>query len=270
MGNLLWMKLIGVKIVWIAHNLIPHTSVFDDDLLARKFLVAHVDRVVAHHPATAIKLGERFGARDVAIVAQGLSLLSLPDRAFARRQLGVAESRACVVFVGRIERYKGIMTLIHAMEKVSSDRPAALRIGGKTSPELSKEISHTIANMSQDVSIEYDALSEKEFLIHLSAADVVVLPFQQIDNSGSALSVLAAGRRLIIPGHDSLNDLPDDCVTRYWPPSDVDQLATTIGIVLDDLNSENAEASAREFARKRNWQSVAGLSATVLKDVLES
>ncbi len=50
----LWLRVtkrLGLRLVWTAHNVLPHTPVFADDAAARRALVRHCDVVLAHSPA---------------------------------------------------------------------------------------------------------------------------------------------------------------------------------------------------------------------------
>lgn len=266
--NIVWIRILGIKIVWTAHNLLPHSPVFDNDVVARKFLVRWANRIIAHHEITAEELRNNFGARRVDVVPQGMSTLSLPNRELSRQNLDVPVKSSCIIFIGRIEPYKGVPTLIKAVREVSLKRAVSLRIGGQSTVKMQNEITGELTESDFNCQIRFDSLSEKELLIHLSAADLVVLPFTEITNSGSALTAIAAGRRLIIPAHASLGDLTPNSVTRYWPPEDPHHLATAINEALDDEDALRKENQSLRFAEKRSWKFVAEKYAAVLVEVL--
>ena len=49
----LWtLRLLGMRLVWTAHNVLPLTPVFANDLRARRRLAARCDLVIAHSKAT--------------------------------------------------------------------------------------------------------------------------------------------------------------------------------------------------------------------------
>ena len=58
---------LGYRIVWTAHDLLPHDQVFFDDGQARQYLIERADAVVALSRATAADLVE-LGATDVRVI----------------------------------------------------------------------------------------------------------------------------------------------------------------------------------------------------------
>jgi len=76
---LLTLKLLRLRLVWTAHNVLPHEQVFADDEAARRALVRHCDLVLAHSPAALDGLG-RIGAapRRSQIIRHGPLVLADP------------------------------------------------------------------------------------------------------------------------------------------------------------------------------------------------
>ena len=55
---LVWLRIcrmLGMHLVWTAHNVLPHAPVFADDVSARRALVEASDLVLAHSPSAAIR-----------------------------------------------------------------------------------------------------------------------------------------------------------------------------------------------------------------------
>ena len=61
----------GVKIVWTAHNLLPHEAVFDDDMAARRMLASEADAIIALSPHGAQEVADLFGVEEVAVIPLG-------------------------------------------------------------------------------------------------------------------------------------------------------------------------------------------------------
>ena len=80
-----------LKIVWTAHNILPHEPVFDDDVEARNLLVKHCDAVIALSRHGADEVSTRFGASNVSVVPHGPLVLepSKIGREDARKLLDV-------------------------------------------------------------------------------------------------------------------------------------------------------------------------------------
>ena len=50
-------RAVGYRIVWTAHNVLPHGPIFDDDIAARRALVRSSDLVIAHAAERAVGIG---------------------------------------------------------------------------------------------------------------------------------------------------------------------------------------------------------------------
>ena len=118
----LWSAhVLGYRIVWTAHDLLPHEQVFADDRRGREYLIARSDAVIALSQASAAALAE-LGARDVRVIPFASYADPYPvtlTREEARSQLGIAENDVAVLLIGKIERYKGADLLLEAVAALS-------------------------------------------------------------------------------------------------------------------------------------------------------
>ena len=252
---------LGLRIVWTAHNVLPHQPVFDDDVAARRTLLAAVDAVVVHHPGTAVELTRRFGPMPTVTVApQGPSPLPpLPDRAAARAALDIAADQTALVFTGRIVPYKGLPELFEAIARLPMDVRAriALRIAGEASPASQRaELEAAAARIpGLDLRCTWGRISDEAYATHLAAADVAVFPFRAITNSGSVITALSAGTPVLVAGHPTLAGLPAPATLAYDPAGGIEALTAALQAVLDrDAATWTAvRASAADYAARSTW-----------------
>ena len=261
-GGLLWLAhQLGLRIVWTAHNVLPHRPVFDDDLAARRTLLAAADAVVVHHSETVTELTRRFGAVPPATIApQGPSPLPpLPERTAARAALGIAPDQTALVFTGRIVPYKGLPELFEAIGRLPVGLRArlALRIAGEPSPVSQRaELEAAAAALPDlDVVFEWGRISDERYAVYLAAADVAVFPFRAITNSGSVITALSAGTPVLVAGHPTLAGLPVPAALPYDPTAGIEALVAALRAVLDRDAATwmRVRSSAADYAAHTTW-----------------
>ena len=126
-------RLLGIRVVWTAHNLVPHQPVFADDRNARRVLVEQSRAVIALSEASVAELAS-IGARDVRVIPFGAYAQRQDDTLAttgARPRLELGNGDFVAVFIGRIEPYKGVLNLIAAAQRIDVARPVRVLIGGE-------------------------------------------------------------------------------------------------------------------------------------------
>lgn len=207
---------LGMRIVWTAHNLLPHAPVFDDDRAARRTLIEATDLVIAHSQATLDAIGETFGRpRRSAVIAHG------PLAPSAVRSLDGPHpsDRRKVLFIGNILAYKGVDDLVEAARRLESHQLEVRIAGSCTDPELSDRLTAGAAG-AKAVHLELGYVPDDSLASLLDWADAVVYPFRSATTSGSVTLAMAAGRGLIVPELAAFAELPAKAVVRYEPGVD--------------------------------------------------
>lgn len=122
----------------------------------------------------------------------------------ARDQLGIDPSRTVFTFVGQIRPYKGVEDLFETWRQKHPPK-SVLVVAGKPGQS-------DIANLKKlanqpDVIAKFEFVPDAELQIYMNAADLVVLPFRKVLNSGSALLALSFDRPVLVPRTGSLVEL---------------------------------------------------------------
>jgi glycosyltransferase involved in cell wall biosynthesis len=210
----LWLRVtkrLGLRLVWTAHNVLPHTPVFADDAAARRMLVRHCDVVLAHSPAALAGLRE-LGAVPVAslVVRHGPMGPAASAGPAAQRLPGGGRPRE-FLFFGRVTTYKGVEELLAAFNDLPRGTAAHLTVAGQCDdPRLRAQL-----RAAGNVRLRLEHVPERDVAELMASADVVVLPFRQVTTSGSAELALSHARPLIVPDLPGLAGLPGDAVLRY-------------------------------------------------------
>jgi beta-1,4-mannosyltransferase len=130
-------------------------------------------------------------------------------------------------FVGLIRRYKGVEGLITAFRGVDpASAPLSLAVSGQPSSEdLAVEIVRLIDGDPR-VSVHFGFLTEDEFARAITEAEIVVLPYRLMHNSGSVLAALSLNRPVLVPRNESNEALARE-VGPGWVHMFDDQLDAT-------------------------------------------
>jgi glycosyltransferase involved in cell wall biosynthesis len=208
-------RLRGTRMVWTCHNVAPHEERSTPLLrrISRRMLTRSVDGVICLTESGVHALREAYPElrdRPTRVVPHGhyRGFYDLGgDKTGARDSLGIG-NRIFLATVGQIRPYKNVPALIDAVAAL--DRPDLLLgvAGNPAGPELAREIRERAARLP-DVRLELGFLPDETLSTWLLAADAIVLPYRAIQNSGSALLALSAGRPVIVPDLGAMAELRD-------------------------------------------------------------
>lgn len=262
-------RFVGLRVVWTAHNLLPHQPVFDDDFAARRTLLAAVDAIVVHDQSTADELAQRFGKLPETIVVQQgpPPLPPLVARDTARARLGVDPKRLVLLAFGRIAQYKGLDTLVSAVGRLSatSRGQLAVRIIGTPDPiAIGTDLASAAADIDRvEWTFDFHKVSDARLADELAAADLAIFPFRSIANSGSLVTALSAGLPALIADHPSLAGYRGPSVSRYGPPEDASALAKVLEERLSWSSDQVEDARAHARSSIGDW----GVTAKAHRDL---
>jgi D-inositol-3-phosphate glycosyltransferase len=235
-----------------------------------------VDRIVAATTEEKTQMTRLYGADPAKIViipcGVDLSLFRPIPMDEARQRLDICERKYMVLFVGRIERLKGIDTLLEAMATVVQDFPnwkeeiCVCIVGGDTSEDstvLDKEMER-LKDLRAELGIGdlvtfLGARAQETLPDHYSAADVVVMPSYYESFGMVALEAMACGTPVIASQVGGLSFTVQDGVTGFLVPGqDPPALAEKITLLLKDKAIRNKlGAQGIEWAQQHSWARIA-------------
>lgn len=219
--SVFWIRdILRRKLVWTAHNIVSHEQNHPKlEALFWSFLMCHLDGVIVHEDAIGQRLLKmRPNAANVLMKSIPLAHFhgSYADdvtRAEARFKFGVDESEVVFVFVGQIRPYKNVDALISAFKEGPSNW--RLIIAGNPLNEQMRLDLQNLAVGVDRIDLRLGFIPDDDLQLYYRVADLVVLPFGQITNSGSALLALSFSCPVLLASSPTLLALKEEFGEHY-------------------------------------------------------
>jgi beta-1,4-mannosyltransferase len=206
----------GTKLLWTIHNLRTHEhlhSRFEERFWGR--FVHELDGVVALTKAGLEAARDRFpglASTPAWIVPHPHYRGQYPDeidRREARARLGLAvDSRVMLVF-GRMYEYKNVPALLRAVRAAPDENWTVVVAGEPRNRQVASALSEE-AGGDRRIQLHLDFIDAPRAQEYFRAADLVVQPYREILNSGTALLALSFDRPVLLPRHGAGLDLEAD------------------------------------------------------------
>ncbi|HEY5983405.1 MAG TPA: glycosyltransferase [Anaerolineales bacterium] len=251
---------------------------------AEKRLVDQVDRIVVSTLAEQTQLRFLYKAdeRKLEIIPPGVDIAHFyPIPADeAKAFVGLKPDDRMVLFVGRIERLKGLETLIRAMSRLKlggEGRPVHLAIIGGEPDASPDEITSEMRRLQQlcdELGLDQTVLflgkrAQDTLQYYYSAAEVVVLPSHYESFGLVALEAMACGTPVIASDVGGLSFLVQDGETGFTvPDGDVEFLLARLSMLLGDPDlRRRMGAAGTRYARDFSWDRITKQVAAVYREL---
>src|SRR5258708_100813 len=276
---MMYYKLIGKKIALTAHNVNQAKRDLHDSLLNRltlKIQYRLCDHIFVHTQKMKDELCQDFAVPEkaVTIIRHAINN-AFPDTgltpAEAKRQLGVREGEKAILFLGRIRPYKGIEHLLAAFHHlVTRDASYRMIIAGEPMKGSEDYLDEIRGIVSRDFShgeiiLNIQFVPDDEMELYLKAADVLVLPYKDIFQSGILFLAYSYGLPVVATDVGSFREEIVEGKTGFvCKPGDPADLAKTLeAYFLSDIyrNLSIRRQDIKDYAnRVHSWDAVADLT----------
>ena len=233
--DVLLVRAAGVRVVWTIHNRLAHNTEFPRvELWTRRALARLAHALIVHSRAFLDQLGAdlRFDPHKVAVVPHGhyrdVYAAPVPTRE-ARRALGLPSGGMLYLNLGMLRPYKGVERLLEVWRARGARFHAdTLLIAGKAlNPDYEGQL-RTLAGNEGGVLLRPEFVAPERVHLYFSAADAVVLPFEQILTSGSLLLAMSYGKPIIAPRTPGIAETLSGCGDLLYAPEAADGLRSAL------------------------------------------
>jgi D-inositol-3-phosphate glycosyltransferase len=277
-------KLLGKKIVFTAHNVDADERDARGNALGRlslRVMYAMADHVFVHTERMKQQIAQRFAVepQNITVIPFGMNTV-MPKAGVtsedARRQLGCTGAEKLVLFFGNITLYKGVEYLVESLAILKRRGAADIKlivagnVKDRHSQSYWQDVKSRIAaeGLTGTVRIEARFIRDDEVELFFKAADVCVLPYVTIDQSGVLILSYRYGTPVIVSDVGSMReDVVHGQTGFVCRPRDAEHLAATIDAYFSSAlftERDRARAEIEAWADARySWRPIAGTIADV-------
>lgn len=216
-----WMKSRGTKVVWTVHNIVSHENYYPrvESIFWRIF----IKKVDAAINLTAVS--------DALLLVKFPDLINRPRRVIphghykeiyentytqteSRKSLGVPLDAKVFLFFGAIRSYKNVPALIDSFNDLDYKDSYLIIAGGTNDKRIMADILERRKGNGHII-LRIEHIPQNEVQVFFNASDLVVLPFSEVLNSGSALLALSFNKPILVPDVPTMSDLQSKVGTNF-------------------------------------------------------
>lgn len=278
--NVVFARLLGLHIVITAHDV----EAFKEGLsvpLFERWVYRTAQRVIAHSQVAKQELVQQLGvAHDkIDVILHGNYVASVPadvTRDMARAHFGLSSDKRVLVFFGQIKDVKGLEILLRGFALARQADPRLhLLIGGRVwKTDFSKYAdiidSHGLAPYC---SLHIRYIPDDEIAYFLRCADLVVLPYLRIYQSGAVLLAMSYGSPVLVSDIAGMLEVVRDNSTGFvFKSGDPTHLARRIVEIFDgpDHCAAVAQAGLLAVTERNDWNRLGAQSVDCYQRALRA
>jgi glycosyltransferase involved in cell wall biosynthesis len=252
-----------------AHDVLPREP-RPGQIGATRRLLEKMDAVIVHSEHGAGRLRDELGLDPdrIHVIPHGAFdyLTQLPEEKPLPPELAKVEGPV-VLFFGLLRPYKGVELLIEAFQNVDG---AELWIVGMPRMPL-EPLRELAAEVRGRVRFVPRFVDDSEIPAFFRRADIVALPYREIDQSGVLYTALAFGKPIVVSSVGGFSEIAAQGAARAVPRNAPVELAAAIQELLDKPEEckRLADAARAAAAGRYSWDSIAEQTLTLYRALLD-
>ncbi|MDF9718003.1 glycosyltransferase [Nocardioides sp. ChNu-153] len=266
----------GGHLVWTVHNVLPHEAKFQWAEVELGQLLADEADVVHLLSAETIEQAAPYYRIDPAkaVVIEHSSYdgryPTWISREGARERLGLEPHEKAIIALGGVRPYKGLDKLVAVFDELHRDDPSLrLLIAGRPGKLARSAKFESDCLADPRIIAFFDFVPDDQLQVWMKAADLAVLNYRNILNSGSFLLSQTFGLPVVAPRAGALRAFDDQPQVRLFDTGDDAGLRRAIAVALDELvvdpeGAARARTAAHALAAERSPQRMAREFADVV------
>jgi glycosyltransferase involved in cell wall biosynthesis len=272
------VKKLGIKLVYTAHNVLPHdTGTAFVPVFAQ--LYREMDAIICHTDDAKRRLVSEFSVdrERVSVIAHGPLLhdAKVGSVQASKAQLSVPEDKVLLVWQGFVRSYKGLDFLLESWRKVGALKlNACLLIAGTGESGLLEAIREQVnrLHLQESVRLDFRFIPDRELPTYYQASDILVFPYREVTTSGALMTALAYRKTIVATALPAFQEVLQDgktaCLVNY---GDVDGLADAlIRLIRDPSERERlARGAASSDNFDNSWDQIASETRQLYAAVLQ-
>jgi len=283
----IFYKIMGKKLIFTAHNINSEERDGNDTFFNRltlKFMYNLVDHIFVHTKIMKKQLIEDYNVRGnkITIIPFGINKF-IPKSELsciqAKRKLNLRNNEKIFLFFGRIAAYKGLEYIVQALANLKEKHhDLRLIIAGKIQRNCEAYFAN-IERIIKEHNLEKYIIRKTEFIpdedieLYFKAADVLILPYKHIFQSGPLFMSYNFGLPVIASNVGSFKEDVIEGETGFiCRPEDPEDLAEKIDLYFNSNLYKNLETNRNkimEYANEKySWEKIGETTYSVYKSLL--
>jgi len=273
-------KCIGKKVVFTIHNVRPrHESLRFHHRMLYRLMYSLCDHLIIHAESGKEEVVDLFGVRPgkISVIPHGDYKFFLPPETRTieegKETLGIPKDWKTVLFFGAIRPNKGLDNMLLAMPRIRGKIPRIkLLIVGEPCESYRR-----YREIVEKEKIEDNVFEKLEYVPnnavsqYFFASDLVVLPYNEITQSGVLQIAYAFGKPVVATAVGGFNEAIDEGKNGFLvPPHDIEALADRIAEVLQSKEKMEKMGKHSRYLSdtKYSWDSIAAQTLKVYSHLL--
>lgn len=265
-GELLTLKLFGIKIVWTVHNIVNLERKHSDlELFFSKLIARLCNKLIVHCPSAKNVVMDAYGVtRDslIEVIPHGNYIHShknIVSKTQARKQLQLSNEDTVFLCFGQIRPYRGIPELVDAFKKFNYLQGKLLIVGKPFNNEIISEIREK-CDMDKNILLIFKFVQFDEVQIYMNAADIVVYTchtsfFSPCQMPGGVILAMSFGKPVIAPAIGCIPYVLDSKGNFLYDLSEKEGLLKAMKQALDADLKKMGEHNF-ELAKQLSWDEI--------------
>lgn len=252
----LLIRIRGRKVVYTAHNVLPHNKNNFFQKIQFKLVYKVVNHIVVHTEFIKKRLRDEFkiNPSKVDVVIHGVYERILHEEVTkekARSYFNLLPESFVILFFGGISKYKGLDLLMESIDSLEEEG-IQIFVAGSLDSKYETDFKRLCEKYkSQNNVFVIRRIRDNEVEFCFKAANVTALPYREASQSGVLFMSYAYGVPVIAPAMGGfVKDVVPGKTGFLFSPNDCKDLADKITLLkgLPYFESEKHKASIREFA----------------------
>ncbi|KAA9407019.1 glycosyltransferase [Haloarcula sp. CBA1131] len=261
--DIIFVNLLSISVVWTVHNTHHHENKYERfERIINEIAFVLFDSIVVKCEEAAEIVCKEYAYSDrekMEVIGDGNYISTYENnvsKAEARDWLSVDADSFVYLYFGLIREYKGVPDLIATFNDANIDDSELYIVGQPWTEEIASELKSQSKELDE-IQLVLKYVDDEQIQYYLNMADVLVLPYRNILNSGSVHLGLSFGVPIIAPKTGCIPaTIPEDNPFLY-DHSDPDGLRRQLETVHEHPNLTNIGKANYDYAKKQDWKSTA-------------
>ena len=264
----IYYKILGKKLIFTAHNVNSGVRDGNDNIINRltlRFMYKIVDHIIVHTDKMKNQLIDDFNIKKekVSVIPYGINNIvpiSQLTKTEAKKKLHLKDNEKVILFFGNIAPYKGLEYLLLAIANLKKKyTDFKLIIAGSMNNKDAVTYWHLLEkiieknNLEERIIFKIKFIPNEEIEVYYKSADVLILPYKYIFQSGILFMSYAFGLPVIATDVGTLREDIVEGKTGYvCKPEDPEDLAEKIDLYFNSDLYGNLEANRNKIIEYAN------------------